>query len=125
MVQRRAARYVCNNYQYSSSVTGMINSLGWRSLQARRVDAKLFLFYKIVNGLVAIPVQNYLVPVIQNDSNFHKTKAFFPHHTETEYYKYSFFPCTIVLWNHLPENIVSSPNLDTYKSQVQALAHTF
>ena len=46
-VQRRAARWVTNNYSSYSSVTQMINSLGWRSLEQRRADARLIMFYKI------------------------------------------------------------------------------
>ena len=125
MVQRRAARYVCNRYHNTSSVTNMIHSLGWRSLQARRVDAKLVLFYKIVNGLVAIPISTYLTPVIRKDSTFHNTQAFLTYTTTIDYFMHSFFPSTIKLWNHLPENIVSLPNLDTYKTQVQSLPQIF
>ena len=31
-VQRSAARYVCNNYNYTSSVTCMLKSLNWHTL---------------------------------------------------------------------------------------------
>ena len=44
-VQRRAARWVTSDYSSYSSVTHMINSLGWRSLEC------LIMFYKIVYGL--------------------------------------------------------------------------
>ena len=125
MVQRRAARYVCNRYHNTSSVTNMLNGLGWRSLQARRTDAKLVFLYKIVNGLVAIPIQPYLTPVIRKDSKFHNTQGFIPYQTSTDYFMYSFFPSTIKQWNLLPENIVISPNLDSYRSQVQVLEYTY
>jgi hypothetical protein len=36
MVQRRAARYVQNNYHNTSSVTSMIDTLGWPTLAERR-----------------------------------------------------------------------------------------
>ena len=57
MLQRRAARWVCNDFSYSS-VTEMLDNLGWRSLELRRYDARIAMFYKIVYGLVAIPVQS-------------------------------------------------------------------
>ena len=50
MVQRRAARWTCSNYDWTSTVTEMINNLGWRSLEQRRADTRLCLFYKIVYG---------------------------------------------------------------------------
>ena len=56
MVQRRAARWVSNQYSSYDSVTGMLSNLGWRSLEYRRNDSRLAMFYKIQCGLV--PVQN-------------------------------------------------------------------
>ena len=57
MVQRRAARYVCNNYIQMASVTGMLQRLGWRSLQQRRADISLVFLYKCMNGLVAVELE--------------------------------------------------------------------
>ena len=59
MVQRRAARWVTNDYSPYSSVSNMLSNLGWRSLENRRYDARLITFYKVVHGLVAIPVPPY------------------------------------------------------------------
>ena len=59
MVQRRAARWVSDDYCTYSSVTEMMSNLGWRSLENRRYDAHLLMFYKIVYGLVVIPVPSY------------------------------------------------------------------
>ena len=62
MVQRRAARYnVQNNYSRYSSVNDMISKLGWCSLLQLRPDNRLFMFYKIVNSIVAIDFSNKLV----------------------------------------------------------------
>ena len=47
MIQRRAARYVLHRHHNTSSVTNMLQSLGWRSLADRRKDAKLCMLYKI------------------------------------------------------------------------------
>ena len=62
-VQRRAARYVYNNYSHEASVTSMLNQLKWKSLQERRQNIRLCWFYRIVYGLVAIPVDTYLTPM--------------------------------------------------------------
>ena len=37
----------------------MLDNLGWRSLELRRYDARIAMSYKIVYGLVAIPVPSY------------------------------------------------------------------
>jgi hypothetical protein len=54
-VQRRAARFVLSSQHNRSSVTAMIQPLGWRSLEDRRRDARLTMLYKIDHELVAIP----------------------------------------------------------------------
>ena len=36
-----------------------MSNLGWRSLENRRYDARLLMFYKIVYGLVVKPVPSY------------------------------------------------------------------
>ena len=54
MVQRRAARWVDLDYSFTSSVTSIIEHLGWRSLEQRRSDARLSLIFKIVHQLVTL-----------------------------------------------------------------------
>ena len=58
-VQRRAARWVSNDYSSYSSVTDMLSNLRRQSLENRRTDKRLAMFYKIVYGLVAIPLPSY------------------------------------------------------------------
>ena len=48
MVQRRAAHWTLSEYSPYASVTQMLQSLGWRSLEQRRCDSRLCLFYKIM-----------------------------------------------------------------------------
>jgi hypothetical protein len=43
MVQRRAARYVQNNYHNTSRVTSMIDTLGWPTLAERRLKTRLIM----------------------------------------------------------------------------------
>ena len=50
MFQCCAARYVLHRHHNTSSVTDMLQTLGWRSLSDRRNDAKLCMIYKIANG---------------------------------------------------------------------------
>ena len=61
-IQRAAARFVTNNYQRKSSVTALIQDLSWTDLQTRRKNFRLTSLYKILNGLVAVPVSDLLTP---------------------------------------------------------------
>ena len=51
IIQRRAARWVLGHYDRLDSVTVMLSSLKWRSLELRRSDARLCMLYKQGNGL--------------------------------------------------------------------------
>ena len=59
-VQRRAARWTTSSFDYRSSVTAIVNDLGWRTLEQRRADARLCLFFKMVYGLVVVPLPDYI-----------------------------------------------------------------
>jgi hypothetical protein len=42
-IQHRAARYIQNNYDYTSRTTAMINTLQWPTLAERRLKTRLVL----------------------------------------------------------------------------------
>ena len=121
MVQRRAARFVTNDYGRKSSVTEMIADFGWDTLQKRRDLARLSMMYRIVHNLVDIPVEPYLIPSTSMtrgyDSRFHQIR------TTNNTYQQSFFPRTIVLWNQLPQTAVSQTTLEAFQNQLAT--HTF
>ena len=60
-VKRRAASWTVNNFEQKTSVTEMVRNVGWRTLEQRRADACLCLFYKVVHGLVAVRLPDYIV----------------------------------------------------------------
>ena len=66
MVQRRAARFACNNRRRETSVTTMRDELGWRSLMQRRADQRLIMLYKIVNNLVEVDLSKELIPLTKH-----------------------------------------------------------
>ena len=57
-IQRRKARSVKGDYYTFTSVTNILNKLGWQQLEDRRRDLRLALMYRIVHGLVAVPVDS-------------------------------------------------------------------
>ena len=61
-VQRRAARYVSNDYQQKSSVTAMLQKLQWETLESRRTKGQLTMLYKTLNDLVDIQPAEYVRP---------------------------------------------------------------
>ena len=59
-IQNRGARFVCHNYNWNNSVTELKHTLGWNTLEQRRTNACLCMFYKIVNNEVAINMDEHL-----------------------------------------------------------------
>ena len=61
-VQRTAARWTCRRWRNTSSVGEMLDELEWPSLEARRDQSSLLLFYKIHCGAVSIEKDKYMTP---------------------------------------------------------------
>ena len=122
MIQRRAARWVKNNYSTYDSVTNMLEDLGWRSLENRRIDARLVMFYKIVHCHVAIQIPSYFEKPQRYTRHMHPL-SYRQIHTSASYYQQSFYPATIVFWNRLPSEIVLRADLDSFKEGVCQINH--
>ena len=122
MIQRRAARWTLSEYSPYASVTQMLQSLGWRSLEQRRSDSRLCLFYKIIYGLVAIDMPPYVVHPLRTPRNSH-TLCFRQIQSTVDYYKYSFYPLSIVQWNRLLAHIALLPTFDSFKRAVCTVSH--
>ena len=122
-VQRRAARFVSNNFRRKggkASVSEMLHDLGWQSLDGRRQDQRLVLFYKIINGLASAETEDILTPA---DSRTRKNHSFkFKHlqaNCDSYRYRYSFFPATISSWNNLPFGIEKVDSVEGFKLKLK------
>ena len=71
IVQRGAARWVLCDYSPYSSVSDMLDKLGWRTLKQRRSNLRLVLFYKIIHCYVAVPVPSYVIPLTRISRTSH------------------------------------------------------
>ena len=93
MVQRRAARIVKRDFRFDSSVSAMIESLGWKSLSDRRLDYRRKLFNKFITTDLREEVVDIVIPVSSVRNLRDKTKK---HYREivakTDSYILSFFP---------------------------------
>ena len=69
MVQRSTARFVKSRYRRTDSVTVMLDELGWPILSKRRKDARLILFYKIIDNLAQVPHEHILTKVSEGKKN--------------------------------------------------------
>ena len=121
MVQRRAARFVYGDYRTTSSITSMLRSLQWDTLQHRRQQIKVTMLFRIINGLVAIPSQPYLVPRgASTTTRGHNLRYLVPY-SRVQFHQQSFFPSTIRLWNNLPDSVATASSLEGFKEQLHLI----
>ena len=106
MVQRRATRWTLIEYSPYTSVTQMLQSLGWRSLGQRRSDSRL---YNIIYGLVAISMPSYVVHPLRFILRNSHTLGVRQIQITVDYYRCTFYPLSIVQWNRLPAHISLLP----------------
>ena len=76
----------------------VFDGLGWPPLSQRRQEARLFLFYKIINGLAQVPFEGVLIEAYKGTRSKHNMKFRQIGHTTSQYGQ-SFFPKTIRAWN--------------------------
>ena len=113
-VQRRAARFIKRDYNRTSSVTEMLQSLDLDLLEERRKAHRLNIFYLAVNNSIALPIPNYFLPKRRFTRSF-SNGSFIQANCNHDYYFYSFFPRTIRDWNSLPSGIRTSTNFSVFK----------
>ena len=114
-----------SDYSSYSSVSDMLGRLGWRTIEQRRADSRLVLFYKIVHGLVAIPLPTYVIPLNWYSRTIHYL-AFRQLYTRTDhadYYKYSFFPLAVVQWNNLSAGTATLTKISSFKLAISQECH--
>ena len=91
MVERRAARYTCNRYHNTSSVTEMLRTLGWPTLEKRWIRTHIIFLYKIIHHLVAIYLTNLLIQSDPRTRQYPHSYSYRLIQTTKDSYKYSFF----------------------------------
>ena len=117
-VQRRAARFVLNNYEQLSSVTSMLQELDWQTLTIRRKITRLAVFQKACQGDLAILVKTLLHPVKRPTRHSH-TKSFITISTSSDIYKYAYLPRTVTEWNQLPQSLIDITDNKAFKEQLK------
>ena len=122
-VQRNFTRRLCrkSNIKY----TGYLNRLEilkLESLECRRVKLDLTILYKILHNLIEIDFEDFF-HLSESTYNLrrHNVQIKTPKYTGSAI-RQSFFSHRIVpCWNKLPQNVVSSPNLEVFKFRLKKL----
>jgi hypothetical protein len=121
-IQRKATRFISNDYRKTTSVTALMKKVELPSLQQRREAARLSMMYKIHHNEVQVQTPSYYT---QSTTSTVKTryqregqyKIITP---RTDTYKFSFYPRTIPVWNQLPIQVVNAPSVSSFNNQLKA-----
>ena len=100
----------------------MLKDLNWRPLDQRRIDSRLVMMYKVTYDLVAIPALDDLVRNTRTSRHIHPL-AYRQIQAIRDYYRFTFFPRTIIHWNALPANIPTLPTLAQFSGAVCQVIH--
>lgn len=100
MVQRKAARFIKNDWRYTSSPTEMLRNLKLNTLQHRRNENKVRFMHKVLHNDV-----HSLSDIVSRARN--SDIRLIPINARIQSYEFSYVPSTIKLWNNLPANIAN------------------
>jgi hypothetical protein len=116
-VQRRAARFVINDYtsRTQGCGTSMLTSLEWQNLEQQRRISRFVMMYKIQHHLVDIDRDLYLRP---GDSRTRGQHGFFQERSNYDTLRNS-FQRTAREWNHLPDTTVGASSIEESRANLQ------
>ena len=118
-IQKAGARYVTGNYvMEAGNSLYNINSLGWDTLEERRLRAKLTVFQKGRFGVLRIPTE-HLLTTTRRTRRGRDGNIYFREFSSINSNIHSFFPSTIRLWNNLPSDIRLCDEIDTFINKLK------
>ena len=120
-VQPRAAHYVYNTYSRYSSVTAMLQSLDWETLESCRFNMRLCIIYKAYYNLAMFSLLDYATPVTVQTQG--KNIKFILPHCGKDVFKHSFLPATLRGWNTLPQSAVEATSLELFKANLPGVTY--
>ena len=119
-VQRKAARFATGKYDPKVDTDELLKTLQWRSLQERRLIARMTLFHKAIDEekKAALELDPYTRHVTSHSRSSHDRQYAAPR-SRLNTQIYSFVPRTIRIWNILPANLVQISDADAFRASLQ------
>ena len=104
MVQRHAARFVTGDWRTTSSVTALIKTLQWQTLEQRRQQSRLIFLHKYCHKAIDITE-----PIAVRGRGVNP---------RLRCYDSSFAPSTVRDWNVLPPDIRNETDATKFKAKL-------
>ena len=80
------------------------------------------MLFKITNNIVDIQADQQLIPTQGNTRSCHSMKFRQPS-TSSSFYRNSFFPRTITVWNNLSSDVAEASDLVSFKQRLSPLSY--
>ena len=107
----------CTGAMQQTSSASLLAELGWPSIKERRQFYRLTLLYKMKNNLVPNYLKELLPQVVGTQSRYplRNSQNLITLKCRTQYRAKSFLPLSVKEWNKLPENLIDSTSIDSFK----------
>ena len=113
-IQKRGARFVTNNYQMEHGNSEKnLKTLGWKTLEERRLQLKMTTFKKAQLNLLDLPLDN-LKPKTRQTRQGGDGLSFHRPFSPVNSHMNSFFPHVTQIWNKLPVEARNSTDIDFF-----------
>jgi len=89
-IQWHGTHFVMSDYRRTSSVSSMLLSLHWYNTETQHKEAHLIMFYKIIHGIVNVPLPAYIHQSSRPSRGNHL--KYIQPILNVDPYKFSFFP---------------------------------
>ncbi len=116
-MRNTSTHFVQSDYRHRSSVTRMLEGLKWESLKDRRTICRLTIVFKILNGEVAIPSEEFFEFNCNRTRHGHLKKLTI-YQPKTDMLKYALAPRTIPEWNDLLEEVGGSKSIGNFRNAI-------
>ncbi|MES9994334.1 MAG: reverse transcriptase family protein [Candidatus Thiodiazotropha sp.] len=119
-IQNEAAR-IATGATKLVSIDILYKEIGWETLEQRRNNHKLTLFYKMINSLTPLYLTSLVPQAVSNLSryNLRNSNDLQSINARTNQYFHSFLPSTVRDWNNLPEETKQSASLQCFKNSLK------
>ena len=119
-IQNEAARIAVGATKLVS-LNALYYEIGWESLEKRRLDHKLTLFYKMLNNLTPQYLSSLVSPPVSNLSRYNlcSSNDLQTIEARTNQYYYSVLPSSIRAWDRIPGEAKETDSVNSFKSYLK------